>query len=261
MEYTNTLSFSQRKAFSSEQLIYYISLTISIMSAVYLVMVSMTGYSWLPFLSIDNNSSDFTLSLIQCILGAAALHIPAAVAKLFRLKIHNALSICFYVFVLCATVLGEMFSLYYAIPAWDSLLHLGSGIMAGMLGNILVVQWLREKGYEKLISPVLVAAVAICFALCIGVVWEIYEFAGDTLLGLNMQKCLLQDGTELVGKAAIADTMKDLIVDMTGAAIAALYSALSLKKKASWLFSGRAIELANHMAQFDSAKEVLPYTA
>ena len=260
MECKNTLSFSQLKTFSPERLIYSLSLTISIVSAVYLVMISITGYSWIPFLSIDN-SSDLTLSLIQCILGAAALHVPRLMEKLFLLKIPNALSICFYIFVLCGTVLGEMFSLYYVVPTWDSLLHLGSGIMTGMLGSILAVQWLQKKGYENLISPVLVAVVAICFALCIGVVWEIYEFAGDTLLGLNMQKCLLQDGTELIGKAALADTMKDLIVDTVGAVIAALCSAISIKKKTGWLYSCRTIELSNHKAQFDLAKGVFPYTA
>ena len=261
MKYANMLSLSPQKTVSLERLAYFISLTISVLSAVYLVIVSITGYSWLPFLSIDNNASDLTLSLIQCVLGATALHIPMAAQKLFRLKIPNALSICFYAFVLCGTVLGEMFSLYYAVPIWDSLLHLGSGIMAGILGSLLVVQWLQKKGYDGLLSPVFVAVVAICFALCIGVAWEIYEFAGDTLLGLNMQKCLLQDGTELIGKAAIADTMKDLIVDTAGAVIAALCSAISLKKKSGWLCSCRTIELANPKTQLDLEKEVLPYTA
>jgi len=238
MEYANTISIYQKKTFSSERLIFSISLATAVLSIAYLLAVLMKG----------GDSSDLTLSIIQCVLGAAALHVPQILKNKLRLKIPDALSICFYIFVLCGTVLGEMFSLYYFIPIWDSILHLGSGVMAGMLGSILVVSFLRKKDCEKLISPALVVVSAICFALCVGVVWEIYEFAGDTLLGLNMQKCLLQDGTELVGKAAVADTMKDLIVDSVGAVIAAVCSALSLKKETS-------------KVQIDLYEEVMPYSA
>ena len=261
MECANTLFFPPKKTFSFERLIYFFSLTISVLSAIYLAVISVTGYSLLPFLNIDYTSSDLTLSLIQCALGAAALHLPKLASKLFQIQIPDTLSICFYIFVLCGTVLGEMFSLYYAIPVWDSLLHLGSGIMAGMLGSILVVQLLQSKGYERLLSPASVAIAAVCFALCTGVIWEIYEFAGDTLLGLNMQKCLLRDGTELVGKAAVADTMKDLIVDAIGAVIAAACSAFSLKKKSEWIFLCKTVETSQHTVQTALSNEALTYTA
>ena len=67
-----------------------------------------------------------------------------------------------------------------------------------------------------------VAMFSFCFAVSIGAVWEIYEFSFDGLLGLNMQKFLLADGTPLVGRAALTDTMKDIIVDTIGALIASL---------------------------------------
>ena len=69
------------------------------------------------------------------------------------------------------------------------------------------------------LSPVFVAVFAFCFAVTLGVFWEIYEFTFDGILRLNMQKFMLENGTQLIGRAALLDTMKDLIVDCLGALI------------------------------------------
>jgi len=224
---------------TAEKIVYQASIITAIFSVCYLLSVLMSGNSWLMIINLDISGTGMILSLIQCLLAIAALNVPMLITKFTRIKLPDTLCILFYMFIICATVLGEMFSLYYTIPHWDSFLHLGSGIMAGMLGSILLVEFLKSKKCTVLISPMFVAIVAVCFALCVGVVWEIYEFAGDNLLGLNMQKCLMQDGSELIGKAAVTDTMKDLIVDLIGALIASLASHKSLKDKKGWLHSYR----------------------
>lgn len=231
MDYATSAYIVTKKPIVFERIIYQGSLVISGLSALYLLSVFITGNSWLPLAEIDAGSSKLTLSLIQCLLGAAALYIPTLITKTTHVKIPDALSSFFYIFILCATVLGEMFSLYYAVPFWDSLLHCGSGIMSGMLGSILIVNFFQTKKCGDLISPIFIAIAAVCFALSVGVIWEIYEFSLDCLLGLNMQKFMLQDGTGLIGQAALADTMKDLIVDSGGAIIAAVSSYYSLKQK------------------------------
>mgnify|MGYP001208113832 CR=1 FL=1 len=53
--------------------------------------------------------------------------------------------------------------------------------------------------------------------MTLGVIWEIFEFAADQLLGLNMQK------------SGIMDTMTDLIVDFIGALIGAIMGYFYLK--------------------------------
>ena len=67
------------------------------------------------------------------------------------------------------------------------------------------------------LSPVFIAVFAFCFALALGAVWEIYEFTMDSVFGTNMQKYMLDNGTALIGQAALQDTMKDIIVDAIGA--------------------------------------------
>ena len=214
-----------------ERAVYLTATAISLLSVLYLISVKVVGRSWLSFVRIDSSSSELTLSLIQCLLGAAVLNAPRLLTRLTKIKVPAALSTCFYVFVLCATVLGEMFALYYRIAVWDSILHVASGIMSGMLGGILCVEFLRRTDCEKLISPALIAVAAGAFAICLGVVWEVYEFAGDSLLGLNMQKCLLEDGTALIGNAAVFDTMKDLILDGLGGGVAAIGAYRSVRRE------------------------------
>ena len=65
--------------------------------------------------------------------------------------------------------------------------------------------------------------------MSLGLVWEIYEYSFDGILGLNMQKFRLEDGTELIGRAALCDTMDDFIVDALGAFAAAAYGFIHLK--------------------------------
>ena len=81
------------------------------------------------------------------------------------------------------------------------------------------------------LSPFFVCLFAFCFAITIGVAWEIYEFSFDGLLHLNMQKFMTEEGVELVGRAALSDTMSDLIVDAIGAFIISVLGYISLKYK------------------------------
>ncbi len=67
------------------------------------------------------------------------------------------------------------------------------------------------------LSPFFIAIFAFCFALAAGAIWEIYEYIFDGLLSLNMQKHTLKNGIALVGREALSDTMKDIIVDALSA--------------------------------------------
>ena len=232
-----TINRSRQKSPAPERLAYHAALSISALAVLYLLTALISGRAWLPFIDIAATPAELALPLIQCALGIAALQIPALLKRTAKIDLPDSLCILFYAFVLCGTVFGEMFSLYYAVPMWDDILHLASGIMSAMLGAIVSVTFLQRKKCTALITPVVIAVAALCFAVCIGTFWEIYEFAGDSLLGLNMQKCLLRDGSALIGKAALADTMKDLIVDTVGAALTATSAFVSLKMKRGWLRS------------------------
>ena len=170
----------------------------------------------------DTLHNDYVLMLVQCCLGIAVLFVPDLIQKKFSCRLPSLLTILYYIFLYCAIYLGEVRSFYYVIPFWDSILH---GFSAGMLGvfGFWLVDLLNQNEKVRVhLSPLFVSLFAFCFAVTVGAVWEIYEFTGDALLGLNMQKFRLSDGTVLIGHAALGDTMKDIIIDSIGALVIAV---------------------------------------
>ena len=176
--------------------------------------------------------SDYLLMLTQCFLGLVVMMLPTIITHKLRLMVPNAMCILYYVFLYCAIFLGEIFSFYYLIAHWDLYLHAMSGAMLGALGFILV-DWLNKDEHVKLtMSPIFVSLFAFSFALAVGALWEIYEFAFDGILGLNMQKFRNEDGTLLIGSNALKDTMEDLIIDaIAAAAVAILGLITNIKRK------------------------------
>jgi hypothetical protein len=70
-----------------------------------------------------------------------------------------------------------------------------------------------------------------CFAIMLDTIWEIIEFAIDEIFDLNMQQYNLPDGTVLIGRLALVDTMKELIVDILGALLISIIGYMVLKKR------------------------------
>lgn len=186
--------------------------------------------------TIDPNNptrvkSDYVLMLIQCALGIVALALPPIISKKASVEIPSFMYIMYVVFLYCAIFLGEIRNFYYTVPHWDSILHAFSGAMLGALGFSFVDLLNKNHVMSTHLSPAFVAIFAFAFAFSLGTIWEIYEFAGDSILGLNMQKYRLADGTDLVGQAALADTMKDLIIDGVSAGAISIIGYISLKTK------------------------------
>ena len=176
---------------------------------------------------------DYVLTLLQCLLGIIVMMIPQFIEKRKSIDIPDFIEILYFIFLYCAIYLGEVRHFYYLIPFWDTILHAFSGLMLGAVGFILV-SFLNEVEHVKMdLSPLFVAFFAFCFGLTSGAIWEIYEFMADGVLGLNMQKFALSDGTKLIGRDALADTMWDLVVDAVcvGTISVLGYTKLKIAKK------------------------------
>lgn len=188
---------------------------------------------------VDGNQrtkSDYVLMLIQCLLGIVAMIIPNMVVKKKNIQIPSNMYIFYLIFLYCAIFLGEVKSFYYIIPQWDTILHTFSGVMIGALGFSFVSMFNKTEDLHLQLSPFFVAMFAFMFAVTLGVIWEIYEFTFDGLLGLNMQKFMMEPGdVMLVGRAALEDTMEDLIVDTLGALFISVAGYFSLKLKNGWI--------------------------
>ena len=185
-----------------------------------------------PFVRIK---SDYALMLSQCILGVIAMLLPGLLQKKLRINIPSNMLILYTIFLYAAIYLGEVKSFYYNVPNWDNILHTFSGAMIGAIGFSFVTLLNKTEKVPMNLSPLFVAVFSFCFAVTLGVVWEFYEFTFDGLLGLNMQKFALENGTQLIGRAALTDTMIDLLEDAVGALKISIIGYISLKYNKGWI--------------------------
>ena len=54
---------------------------------------------------------------------------------------------------------------------------------------------------------------------------------------MNMQKFAYEDGVEKIGRLALLDTMKDIIVDSSGALLSTIFGLVSIKTKRGFIYN------------------------
>lgn len=209
------------------KIMYYFVLSTLILSAVFIAFL-LPNLSNISTDQWNRSKSDYILMLLQCLLGIVVIHIPDFFEKKLSFSISERMIRFYVVFLYCAIYLGEVRALYYRIPFWDTILHAISSMALASLGFSFISILNKTDSIPVNLSPVFVSFFALCFAITIGSIWEIYEFLADSVLGTNMQKYMLEDKTLLIGHAAISDTMKDIIVDSIGALISSTLGFLSL---------------------------------
>ena len=136
----------------------------------------------------------------------ALTFLPALIER--HLSVHLPVEFTFIncVFLYAAFGLGEVKQFYQKFWWWDLLLHSVSAVVMGLIGFLLVYVFHATRRLQA--APFYVALFSFCFALALGALWEIFEFAMDTFFAFNMQK------------SGLPDTMTDLTVDTLGALLA-----------------------------------------
>ena len=145
--------------------------------------------------------------LIACIILLALL--PSVLSRRFNVYVPPEFELLALVFVFSSLFLGEIRGYYVRFWWWDAALHMGSGFLLGIVGFLLVYVMNQSESVELHMKPAFVALFSFMFALGVGALWEVFEYAMDTFFGLNMQK------------SGLRDTMWDLIVDAVGAFVMA----------------------------------------
>ena len=174
--------------------------------------------------------ADYVTMALQCLLGIALMFLPSLAAKKLTLHIPSSLYAIYVVFLYFAIYLGEVWHFFYKFKYWDVLLHGFSAVSLGALGFSVVSFLNKDEHVRMSLSPLFVSIFSFCFALALGSLWEICEFTIDGLLGVNMQKFALEDGTDLIGRTALSDTMWDLVVDSAGALLASALGYFTLRR-------------------------------
>jgi hypothetical protein len=170
--------------------------------------------------------------MLECLAGVVLVIAPVLIDKRFRLDLPEPLYLFYFIFIFAAIFLGSGLGFYSRVPRWDDILHSLSGALLAVLGFAIVMLYnKRSERVSGTVSAGFMAVFAFCFALAVGAVWEIYEYTGDGLLNMSMQRFLAPDGSGLVGRAALYDTMKDIIVDASSALATSVIGGIVVSKR------------------------------
>ena len=206
-------------------------------------------------------------SVFLCGLSLVLMTLPSLISRKLEIELPSALEIIILLFIFAAEILGEINSFYVRVPHWDTMLHTINGFLCAAIGFALVDMLNRNEKFSIQLSPMYLAIVAFCFSMTVGVLWEFFEFSGDYLLGMDMQKDTVihaihsvnfdptmtntvvhvrdiaetivvhSDGTQeslgLGGYLDIGlyDTMKDLFVNLIGAVVFSVIGFFYVKQK------------------------------
>lgn len=151
-------------------------------------------------------SGHYSLGFLALITLAVSVA-PLLVARWANITVPPVFIAAVVLFVAGTLFLGEAYDFYDKFWWWDIMLHGGSAVGFGLIGFVLV--FMMFQGDRFAAPHFAIAVFAFCFAIALGVIWEVFEFLMDQSFGLNMQK------------SGLLDTMGDLIMDMLGAFVGA----------------------------------------
>lgn len=134
--------------------------------------------------------------------------LPAFVLRQYRIYLPPEFQLVSSGFVFLSLFLGSVTDFYYQFWWWDMVLHLSSGFLLGIVGFLVLFVLNSTDRLPKGIRPSFLCLFGVTFAVSVGVLWEIFEFAVDqTWPHINMQST----------ETGVVDTMHDLIVNTAGA--------------------------------------------
>lgn len=183
-------------------------------------------------ISLGQIAGTYFMTAFLAFVSLLITHAPDIAGYKDSLMLPASFQVVLSVFTFCAMFLGEFLDFYERFTWWDTMLHFTSGIMFSFVGLMLLISLNRRKEIRNQLNPMVVVLFAVCFSIACGAVWEIFEFAGDSLLGMNMQKWqtnlsgeewnALQNMTNLSNPGLI-NTMKDIIADTFGSLLSIVF--------------------------------------
>lgn len=145
-------------------------------------------------------------------------------------------------YLLAAIVLGGALKFYDKFWWWDDMLHAVSGELLVITG--IVIGTIALRGHAVKLWFMLVFG--FCFALAIGVLWEMYEFTSDLTLHTAMQQYDMPPQAIVMGASyqgmGLRDTMSDLINAAGGATLTVIVLSVVFHRRETLLW-----QLANQL--------------
>ena len=177
------------------------------------------GLSWFMkllmvlLLPVELYKGDYLFSILLVFSVVLSL-IPSLVERSYRVTLPFELDLLITLSIFLNTFMGEGMNFYQKVRLYDKALHIYGTAVVGLLAFV-VVYTLNYTRKVRLSLP-FIGFFTFTFAMAMGGIWEIMEFAVDSLFGKMTQN-------------GLADTMWDLINDFVGGVITAAIGMLYVK--------------------------------
>ena len=181
----------------------------------------------------DAGADGCAVKLAAPLLCMALIAAEEIAERLSGVRLPDGLGAAIRLFLLACLVGGKTLELYTRLPVYDKLLHTASGVLSALAGSAICRHVYPRSG------ALTVAFAGLMTALALGYMWELLEYFGDALFGMNSQ-CWRDavigttDGDWIVSDprgSALPDTMEDMTVNLLGAVVPfAVISALPYRR-------------------------------
>ncbi|MDF2675939.1 MAG: hypothetical protein K0Q97_229 [Bacillota bacterium] len=163
--------------------------------------------------------SEFYLSLLTIVLLLMPFLITY-ISKKKKVNLPNSFNLVSTIFIFLALYLGEILNFYDIIRWWDLLLHAIFGFYLVIISYHLidgVIVHTTKTSKKRLLFVKTIFSFS--FTVTLGVLWELFEAAGDFLVNSHMVK------------GGLEDSASDLLVKIIAAFFTSLYYHHKLKNK------------------------------
>lgn len=171
--------------------------------------------------------------VVECLAGIALIFLPEIIEKVLKISLPEKIIYFYWFFLVISVFLGTSLHMISIISFWDKILHSVSPMVLTALGYGLIGFLMKDADISKT-SPWLFLLFGFAFAGVCGVFWEFWEFLCDTIADMNLQRYATSAGTLLIGRAALMDTMGDLLTNTIGALLMGIYASIQSRGNAAY---------------------------
>lgn len=182
------------------------------------------------------------------------MFVPFAIKKIFKITFSRVASSTFYLYMFFAAFIGNVLEVYATFAPWDMIIHFLMGAVLAVLSIYLLNLTVYKKDRSKH-NLAFTLIFMVLFAMAISALWEIWEFCGDLIFGLNSQRFMAANGTALIGQQALLDTMLDLCMDFLGALTGVLFTLLMIQIYPKFLKTFTVTKLRNKEQEVEDIEE------
>ncbi|MBR1481289.1 MAG: hypothetical protein IJ609_05130 [Paludibacteraceae bacterium] len=194
-----------------------------------LAVMAVANVAWLIYLG--RHWDEIAFRGLQYVAMLLIMQLPYLLKRRFRIEVPWLLSLIIVIFCFSALIMGDALNLYGRIFWWDKLLHAESGILLSMVALWIIHVLMAENDKYIYFNKWFLCLFLVMFSLGLGACWEIIEYTYDSLMGTNTQQFMATttgsiftaEDIPLCGHDALRDSMQDLMLDLAGALLVAIY--------------------------------------